>query len=228
MRHVSPPDITRADVGTILVSPWIVGTPERQRAAIAATLGEWERRPWPDGFISLSCFASSDGATVLNYAQWASDEAHHAFVRTTRPRLAGNVDAVVPGIERPGVVRYRLYGGGVSTAAHAPGYFVFVTAETDGVGRAREWVDGAFAALRAGGETVAGLISTHFHISVDGSRVLSYTEWRSEAAHRAAFGMDVAARDRAWRALQNCPGVRPISVTSYRHCSSLHADRAII
>lgn len=223
MQSVFLPDITRADVGTILISPWIVDTPARQRAAIAATLGEWENNPWPEGFISLTCFASSDGHTVLNYAQWSSDEAHHAFVRTKRPRLARNIDAVVPGIERPGVVRYRLYGGGVSNAARVPGFFVFVTAETDGAASARQWVDGAFAALRGGGAPVPGLLSTHFHISTDGRRVLSYTEWRSEEAHHAAFGMSVAQRDSAWRQLRDVPGIRPLSVMGFRHCRSIAA-----
>src|SRR5690606_9592764 len=45
-----------------------------------------------------------------------------------------------------------------------------------------------------------------------GRRVLSYTEWRSEQAHRDAFGMSVAQRDSAWRQLRGVPGIRPLRV----------------
>jgi hypothetical protein len=38
------PDITRPDVGTVLVSEWTVGTPERQRALVEAFAAAWERR----------------------------------------------------------------------------------------------------------------------------------------------------------------------------------------
>jgi len=217
MRSFSPPEITRAGVGTILVSPWIVGSPERQRAAIAATLDEWENHPWPKGFISLNCFASSDGSTVLNYAQWTGDEAHQAFVRTARPRLARNIDAVVPGIVRPGVVRYRLYGGGITSVHQTPGCFVFVDTQANNPVEARAWVDDAFAALRSQGEPVPGLLATHFHLSGQSARVFIYTEWTCAEAQIAA----AADKRFSWRQVCDFARVKPISVNRFHYCSSI-------
>jgi len=210
-----PPDVTRAGVGTVLISPWIVKTRERQRAAIDATLREWQRRPWPEGFISLNCFASTDGATVLNYAQWSCDEAHHDFLRGARARLAGDIDAAVPGIERPGLIRYRLYGGGIVRAGDAAGCFVFCEARADDPLLTRRWLDDAFAGLRAAPEPLAGLMAVHFHLSVDGGRIFIYSEWRGQPEYHRA------AADPQWRRLCDFPGITPLSHNLYQHSRSL-------
>lgn len=174
------PDITRSDVGTILVSPWIVGTPKRQRDAVDATIAEWKVAPWPQAFLSLNCFVSGDGATVLNYAQWTDDDAHREFVRTYRPTLVRGIDDAVPGIERPGLVRYRLHGS-VVAPDHRHGELVAVlTYDTLDVQQARQLADDARG--RIAPELPPGLLAAHFHISVDGTRVLIYEEWADEAA----------------------------------------------
>jgi len=217
MRSFTPPDITRAGVGTILISPWLVGSAERQRAAITATLDAWENNPWPEGFISLNCFVSGDGSTVLNYAQWSCDEAHHAFVRDARPRLVRPIDEAVPGITRPGVVRYRLYGGGIASKSVTPGCFVFVDAQADSALQARAWVDEAFAALRSQDEPVPGLIATHFHWSEQSSRVFTYTEWTSVRDQVAATANQLFS----WRQVCDFSRVKPISVNRFHYHSSV-------
>jgi hypothetical protein len=63
------PDITRSDVGTVLVSEWKVGSPERQQDLIEAFIAAWEGAPWPQGLLSANLFLSTDGETLLNYAQ---------------------------------------------------------------------------------------------------------------------------------------------------------------
>lgn len=73
----------RPDVGTILVSPWIMGTPQRQRDAVDASIAKWKIVLWPHTFLSLNCFVSADGAAEMNYAQW-TDDAHREFARTYR------------------------------------------------------------------------------------------------------------------------------------------------
>lgn len=217
MRSFSPPDILRAGVGTILISPWLVGSPERQRAAIAATLDEWENNPWPEGFISLNCFASSDGSTVLNYAQWTCDEAHRAFVRCARPRLARNIDEVVPGICRPGVLRYRLYGGGIAPEHQTPGCFVFADTQANSPAEARAWVNDAFVALRSQDEPVPGLLATHFHLSEHSARVFIYTEWTCAQAQIAA-----AENQRfSWRQVCDFSRLKPVSVNRFHYQSSV-------
>src|ERR1700738_4530467 len=94
------PDIRRPDARTVLVSDWSVGTPERQRATAEAFVAAWERGLWPRGLLSTNLFASMDGETVLNYAQWSSDETYDEFVRTDRRSRVEQIDRAVPGIKR--------------------------------------------------------------------------------------------------------------------------------
>ncbi|MEU8892728.1 antibiotic biosynthesis monooxygenase [Streptomyces sp. NPDC048442] len=107
----TPPEAGRPHAGTQLISEWIVDTPERQRAAADALLGEWRALVSafrPAAFLRLACFASDDGRVLLSHAQWAGDEAHLAFVRTHRSDMIGRIDKEVPGIQRPGLTRYTV------------------------------------------------------------------------------------------------------------------------
>ncbi|MFJ8747208.1 antibiotic biosynthesis monooxygenase [Embleya sp. NPDC127516] len=219
--HHALPRVRRADVGTILVSPWIVHTPERQRAAVDATIAEWEGVPWPAGFLTLNCFVSTDGERVLNYAQWTGDDEHRAFMRTTRPKLVRGIDEVIPGIERPGVIRYRLTGSAIHPEYPAtPTLIVIDDIEADTAPAARRWAELTLAtAVR---DHAPGPIATHVHINLDGTRGMAYTEWadaESYAASRAATGPS----DPPDPVL---PGVRSLDTRAYHLRKSLHRPTA--
>ncbi|APU16666.1 MULTISPECIES: antibiotic biosynthesis monooxygenase [Actinoalloteichus] len=179
---------SRSDVGTILISPWIVGSPQRQRAASDSLIGEWEQPPWPAGFLALTCLLSLDGTTVLNYAQWRSDPDHLAFMRTRRPAMVRSIDEDVPGIERPGVVRYRLHraiGAGATTAGvdhRAAGSIEITTMRTEDVEAQARLLD---AWTDAAARPVPGRTALYLHRSVDGTRALAYSQWVDDAAREA-------------------------------------------
>ncbi|MEV0323712.1 antibiotic biosynthesis monooxygenase [Streptomyces sp. NPDC050658] len=176
------PDVRRADAGTILVSSWIVPSPDVQSRAADLVIGEWERQERPDAMLSLTTFLSVDGGEVLNYAQWTDDDAHKEWVRTRRPAAIGRVDEAVPGIERPGVVRYALHGSyapGEYTAL-SPGALVTPAFETEGPQAQRALSDAVIALLER--IRPAGLLGAHWHLSKDGRKVLNYAEWQDMAA----------------------------------------------
>jgi Antibiotic biosynthesis monooxygenase len=208
----SLPDITRPDVGAIMVSEWIVGTPERQRATVETFAAALERAPWPDGLLSANFFASTDGTAVLLYGQWTSDEAYNEYVRVHCKSRADELDAAVPGIERRPAVNYRLYR---STAQNGkrqvPGCLVIVNVEFDGPdpNRQRQWVDTVFDALESETDLPTGGISGHFHVSTDGTRVLNYAEWTDEKAHIEALersGGSIGAGPK-WQRVRTFPGI---------------------
>jgi Antibiotic biosynthesis monooxygenase len=228
------PEIARSDAGTILVSEWKVGTPERQQALVEAFVAAFaapgESVPWQQGLLSVNLFLSADGQTVLNYAQWTGDDAYHEFARTHRRELAAQIDRAVPGIERSGPVKYRLYRSGVRHDAPVPGCVVIVSIEFDGADeqRQRRWVDAVFEALEAETELHPGGISGYFHISVDGTRVLNYAEWTSEEAHRDAIersGQGSIGSGPKWRQVQNFPGIKSSGYKRYRLAQSLYQSR---
>jgi hypothetical protein len=226
------PDITRPDAGAVLVSEWKVGKPERQQALVEAFVASWKDAPWPQGLLSANLFLSTDGETVLNYAQWSSDDAYHEFAQANLQSRVAQIDRAVPGIERSGPVNYRLYRSGVRANAPVPGCAAIVSVEFDGPDEQRQkrWVDTVFEALEAETEPHPGGISAHFHISVDGSRVLNYAEWTDEEAHRDAIersGQGTIGSGSKWRQVQSFPGIKSSGYKRYRIARSLASQPAI-
>lgn len=226
--HPVLPDVTRPDAGTILISPWLVSDPAQQRAAADSVVDSWERLDRPAAMLTLTTLLSTDGSQVLNYAQWTNDEDHHAFVRTQRPALIRAIDDALPGIERPGLTRYRLHDSyradtGAATATPAPsapaasdpgptvGAIVTVEFETDGPEAQRLLADTVIAGLRE--SPVPGLLAAHFHVSTDGSRVLNYAEWTTLDAWRTFITGSTSASLAA--TIAALPGVRPVGPTPY-------------
>ncbi|MGW0556310.1 antibiotic biosynthesis monooxygenase [Streptomyces sp. NPDC002926] len=227
----SRPDLTRAESGLVQVSTWDVGTPERQRAAVEAVAEVWQSRDWPGaGLLSYSVFVGEDGTTLLHYSQWRDEDAYQDFLRAHRDDRNEEIDAAVPGIQRRGPRSYQLYrsGGRGTDDRRIPGCVVIVDVEFDGpdTERQRAWVDGVFEALRTEPHPHPGGIAGHFHVSVDGTRVLNYAEWESAEAHREALtapGDGVGSRTPQWAKVQSFPGVTGGGVNRYTPALSLSA-----
>ncbi|MFD4998205.1 antibiotic biosynthesis monooxygenase [Streptomyces buecherae] len=219
---VTLPDVTRPDAGTILASRWVVSDPAHQRPAADSVVDSWEQLDRPDAMLTLTTFLSTDGEHVLNYAQWTNDEDHHTFVRTQRPALVRAIDEELPGIERPGLTRYRLHdsyhapttdgaAGQDTGPAEEVGAVVTVGFETDGPDAQRRLADEVIAGLRE--HPVPGLLAAHFHLGTDGTEVLNYAEWTTLDAWRAfTQGSTSQALAKTVAAL---PGVRPLGPTPY-------------
>ncbi|MGI5490068.1 nitroreductase family deazaflavin-dependent oxidoreductase [Microtetraspora malaysiensis] len=203
------PDITRPDAGTVLLNE----SPAHRQVEVEKTLTELEHARWPKGLLSLSAFVSTDGETVLTYTQWANGEADREF-------MAG-----LTGTEP---VEYRLYRSSVGENPPVPGCVVVVSVEFDGPDQQRQqrWVDTVFDAMAGETEPHPGGISGHFHVSVDGTRVLNYAEWTNEQAHRDALersGQGTVGSSPGWRRVQDFPGVRSGGFRRYHLLRSLSA-----
>jgi hypothetical protein len=206
------PQVNRPDVGAVLVSEWVVGTPERQRAAAAAFIEAWQQIPWPTGLLAVTLYASTDGATLLIYGQWTGDEAYAAFLESNRHLMRDFVDHAVPGIDRRQPVSYRIYRSSVRETTAIPGCLILVSIEFDApdARRQRQWVDTVFEAIASESELPPGGISGHFHVSTDGLRALNYAEWTDEQAHRNALqrsGQNAPGPSPKWNDVRNFPGI---------------------
>ncbi|MGI5399809.1 antibiotic biosynthesis monooxygenase [Streptomyces sp. CA-135486] len=225
------PDLRRLGVGVIKVSRWDVGTPERQRATVDAISTVWQSRVWPyEGLLSYTVHTGEDGRTLLHYTQWTDEDAHEKFLRGFRDDRDAEIDAAVPGIERLGLHSYELYRSGALNEddSRIPGCVVIVDVEFDGpdAGRQREWVDSVFDALQSDPDIHPGGVSGHFHLGVDGTRVLNYAEWESADAHRealAAPGAGVGSPTPQWAKVRNYPGVTGGGVNRYTPALSFSA-----
>ncbi|MFE9748180.1 hypothetical protein ACFYOT_25020 [Saccharothrix saharensis] len=151
--------------------------------------------PRPDGLLDARWLQELDGDGVVTYSQWS------------RP------------VERDGAVAYRRYRSvGPASADRPVGCVVLVSVRFDRSGVAEEWVDLVLAALAAEDEPHPGGISAHFHVGVDGTRVLNYAEWTSARAHVDAMarGDGAVGRTSLWRRVRSFPGLTSSDVRRYR------------
>jgi hypothetical protein len=203
------PDITRPDAGIAVVSRYRPADP-------AAITSEWKYIPWPEALLSVNWLVSTDGETGLTYAQWTNHEAYQEFSRTNRPVK-----------DRSEPIPYKLYRSATSAGPRRiPGCIVIVSVQFDGPDqqRQRKWIDTVFEALEAETELHPGGISGHFHVSLDGTRVLNYAEWIDENSHRDALeksGQGAVGSGPKWRDVRNFPGVLSNGFKRYRLLRSL-------
>ncbi|MET8415094.1 antibiotic biosynthesis monooxygenase [Streptomyces sp. NPDC005077] len=231
MQFESRPDVARGDVGLVKSSTWDLGTPARQRQAVEAIREAWGSRDWPhSGLLSYTVHAGDDGKTLFHYSQWSGEGAYQEFVASGRDARNADIDAAVPGIRRLGLHTYELYRSAARSEDDTPepGCVVIVDVEFDGPDKARQrdWVDTVFEALGTDPAPAPGGISGHFHVSVDGTRVLNYAEWASAQAHidaLAAPGDGVGSKTPQWERVQSYPGVIGGGVHRHSPAFSLRA-----
>ena len=194
------PVIDRADVQLAVVRQFPVDGLEQQRTVAGATWAAWNATPWPDALMSRTCYLSTDQQRVLTYEQWSADQ---------------------PDVEDAAAIAYRLYRSGVRQDAPVPGCIVIVEVQTDGHDTARRWIDTVFDALASETTLHPGGISGHFHVSLDGTRVLNYAEWVDEASHvEAVSGTGSVGRGPAWRRVQTMPGVVNLGFRRFTACGT--------
>ena len=229
VRFESRPDPARNDVGLAKASTWDVGTPERRRQAVEAIREAWGSREWPHpGLLSYTVHTGEDGRTLFHYTQWSGEQAHQDFVRNGRDERNAEIDAAVPGIRRLGLHAFEVYRSLLPADGDArePGCVVIVDVEFEGADKARQrdWVDTVLEALATDPALAPGGISAHFHVSVDGTRVLNYAEWESARAHAealAAPGDGIGSRTPQWERVRTYPGVAGSRVNRYTPALSL-------
>ncbi|WP_335935986.1 antibiotic biosynthesis monooxygenase [Streptomyces sp. PTD5-9] len=223
VRFESRPDPARNDVGLVKASTWDVGTPERQRRTVEAIRQAWDSRDWPHpGLLSYTVHTGEDGKTLFHYSQWSGEQAYQDFFRHGRDERNADVDAAVPGIRRLGLDTFEVYRSLMPADGdeRAPGCVVIVDVRFEGADKARQrdWVDTVLEALATDPALAPGGISAHFHVSVDGTRVLNYAEWESARAHADALagpGGGVGSRTPQWERVRTYPGVAAGAVHRY-------------
>jgi hypothetical protein len=149
--------------------------------------------PRPEGLLDVRWLEQVDGGGAMTYSQWSE------------------------AVEVDGAVAYRRYRSGREPVDRAVGCVVLVSVEFDRPGVAEEWVDLVFDALAAEREPHPGGISAHFHVSVDGLRVLNYAEWTSAEAHEDALarGNGAVGVSEPWRHVRSFPGLKRSDVRRY-------------
>ncbi|MFF8410162.1 hypothetical protein [Streptomyces omiyaensis] len=157
-------------------------------AAEAAARAGGEADAWPQGLLSSSVYVSNTGDTVLTYTQWGSEEALAEALEDAGPATAWppGLDAL-PGAGTPAGTPFRHYRAVLGTAPADPAAltesFPVAFFDTADAAAAEEWLDGLLASEESSegaDRAYPGAVAAHLHISLDGTKVLSFSEWLSE------------------------------------------------
>lgn len=198
-RSEIPPEITRADARTVVITVRHVRDAAHQQALAESATAERGQEPWPQGLLSWSLFACTDGQALMAYEQWADDEVLDAALASYVPGITGTAPSTP--------VRYRVHRSHESEAGAAVGCVVTPVFDVDGPERQRHFIDEVFA-MTKDVPPMPGSIAAHFHASTDGTRVLNYAEWTDEQAHLDMVTADDPQGIRR-RITGEIPGVRP-------------------
>jgi hypothetical protein len=182
------PVLDSADSAVALVTTVRVDGPRRQRAVaeVLAREGQ-ERHDWPSGLISLTVYVDGQGDTVLAYTQWSTQHQLTEALKHPEGRAWRGDVAALDGALGATATSFRHYrtvrGTAVTEPVPVPESFPVAFFDTADEDAARSWLDGLLESEeRTEGEdrTYPGAVAAHLHISLDGTKVLSFSEWLSE------------------------------------------------
>lgn len=151
------------------------------------------------GFISASIHKSLDGVRVMNYAQWHSQKDYDAFINNIEIQSQGR--KLIP-FPKPDIHIYEVAVSFPedSTLVIANGTLIhFAEFRVKPENQQRlvelERENGAIALENP------GLISFHFHRSIDGVRTVNYGQWRSVQDFEALLEPKYAVLREYWQGL---------------------------
>ncbi|MFD4371222.1 hypothetical protein [Streptomyces sp. NPDC058486] len=158
-------------------------------AEAVARLGA-DPEAWPRGLRSFTVYVDNTGDSVLTYTQWESEQSlTEAAPAAIWPAGLG----ALPHAGVPTATPFRHYRAVLGTAPAdpeaLPESFPVAFFDTADEAAARDWLDGLLAAeetSEGADRAYPGAVAAHLHISLDGTKVLSFSEWLSEeqaAAH---------------------------------------------
>ena len=198
------PDVRRADVAAVFVGQVHVGDADAASSVLAELTRQWELAPPVAGVHSVGVYLDTTGETVLVYVQSGLSQSWSTVIGD------------VPAARELGVGEYRLRRSVVPTTG-TPGSVVIATFDVDGPVQ-QDAVIATLTATLEGRPAAPGMLSAHFHASVDGTRVLNYAEWTTDEAHEAFLAGET--RSTTLRVSTGLPGVRPIGFRRYHLWSS--------
>lgn len=206
------PVINRPDSELVLVTPLYVGTADVQHAVADAVLAEWTATERPEGLLSQTCYVSTEGENVWTYEQWTNLEAYRDSGRMYRqPATLRGLGRDGADIERCAPIAFQRYRTTVFDTTGTPTRIVAPMFDVDGRAAQRTIIDRLLDGPLT--EATPGLLSVHFHYSLDGSRVLNYAEFVKDEDHLDFLASPIAQATTKLTA--DTPGIRGIGGKRY-------------
>lgn len=174
-------EIGRADARSAYVEQIHADSTAHQSTLVDSILTGWQTRGWPADLVARTLFRSTDGRSLLTYAQWTTASARHRAVDEataefpTEPAKilnAGTYDLyrVVRPVAEPGTDDARCF----------PAAFFDIGDQA----AARQWVDDLLdneEATEGAERDYPGALAANFHIAEGSGGIFLISEWASES-----------------------------------------------
>ena len=179
------PDMTRPGVGLVALNRWRADDPAHQVRLARASLDAWQALPWPAGLLGHHVALGADGDVVLNYSQWSDGAALERFSADGLAERAAWVQERGGEVDRLSSLRLRRYRTMRGPRGdEATGCLVLVSFATQTAGQQVALVDGIIHNATTQQPLSPGMLASHFHVSLDGTRVVNVVEFTSADAHQ--------------------------------------------
>ncbi|CQD04440.1 hypothetical protein A5746_05165 [Mycolicibacterium conceptionense] len=173
------PNVDDSAVDLLVLGQWRT-PPAAQSAALDGSSAAWDDVEMPPGMLSHTAFAAEEPDLVVHVSLATNLNAYKTF---DKHRWATVVDQHVAGIQRISATPYRRYRSVHTDQPGSPGCVVMVHFEAESAHTAREWIDNLITASTPA-TAPPGMLSAHFHIATDGTRILNYAEWTDTHSHQ--------------------------------------------
>ena len=180
------PSMTRAGVGLVALNRWRADDRAHQLRLARASLDAWHVLPWPAGLLGHHVALGTEGEVVLNYSQWSDRAALERFSADGLAERAAWVQARGGEVDRLSSLHLRRYRTMHGPREHdeATGCLVLVSFATQHAGQQMSLVDGIVHNATTQQPISPGMLASHFHVSIDGTRVVNVVEFTSAEAHQ--------------------------------------------
>jgi quinol monooxygenase YgiN len=160
--------------------------PERQQELVDALIDSVPITAQQAGFISISIHKSTDGVRVATYLQWQTREDYEAFINSVEGQQVAETLSEFP---KPDSHIYEIFISRSNPEGSIPkiskgGYLTHFAEFRMKPENQQPMLDLAREEIVRAMEN-PGLVSANFHRSIDGTRVINYGQWRSQADFEA-------------------------------------------
>jgi heme-degrading monooxygenase HmoA len=181
------PTIIRDKKLTIVISFFNVDK-KNQAALINAQIENSQKMMEKKGFVSANLHKSYDGLSIVNYSQWST---HNSYKEVTNVRISDvqQIGEKIFAIADQDNNIYELVfsaGSNPTTISKNAALITIInkfSVEPNNQNILLKHLDD----LRMIVEKLTGFISANVHKSIDGTRVVSYAQWKSKENYQAVY-----------------------------------------
>ena len=202
------PPMTRPGVGIVALNRWRAADRPHQLRLARASLDAWHTLDWPPGLLGHHVALGTAGDVVLNYSQWSDRGALGRFSAEGLAERAAWVQARGGEVDRLSSVhlrRYRTMRG--PRQDEQTGCLVIVSFATQSPGQQVALVDGIIHNATTEQPVSPGMLASHFHVSLDGTRVVNVVEFTDAEAHQRVVEGSLGDGSPVIRFIRAQPGV---------------------